>query len=255
MAEYKTQYYPGAGKIAENRRNFMNPEHELEKQREVPDEDVALILGHRAPGEAYKSVHPPLEEMEEPDCAIRELVEPTEGAKAGDRIRYAQFTDSVYFAPSTPYARAWMMHNRYRGIDTGTLSGRWITEARERDIEKIAGDLLRTEVYDPALSSMRGATVHGHSLRLLENGLMFDMLRRTELGEDGNVYYIKNQIGEPLDKKISVGKPLPEEVRREKTTSHRVDGYKMRDDEELLKFVQRIHKMRAMAAYQLKIEE
>jgi methyl-coenzyme M reductase gamma subunit len=84
---------------------------------------------------------------------------------------------------------------------------------------------------------------------------MFDMLRRTELGEDGNVYYIKNQIGEPLDKKISVGKPLPEEVRREKTTSHRVDGYKMRDDEELLKFVQRIHKMRAMAAYQLKIEE
>ena len=253
MAEYKKQYYPGKSKISENRKNLLDPEYELEKQREVSDEDVALILGHRAPGEAYKSVHPPLEEMQEPDCPIRELVEPTEGAKAGDRVRYTQFTDSMYFAPATPYVRAWMMHNRYRGVDTGSLSGRWIVEARERDVEQMTKELLESEVYEPALCSMRGATVHGHSLRLLENGLMFDMLRRTELGEDGDVYYVKNQIGEPLDKKISVGKPLTEDERKEKTTIFRKDGIGIRSDEEVVQFVQRIHRSRSMAGYQLKI--
>ena len=51
---------------------------------------VVKILGHRAPGEEYKSVHPPLDEMDEPDDIVRELVTPIAGAKAGDRIRYIQ---------------------------------------------------------------------------------------------------------------------------------------------------------------------
>ena len=37
---YKPQFYPGATKVAENRRNHLNPNYELEKLREIPDEDV-----------------------------------------------------------------------------------------------------------------------------------------------------------------------------------------------------------------------
>lgn len=104
--------------------------------REISDEDVVRILGHRAPGEEYPSVHPPLEELDEPEDPIKDIVEPTEGAKAGDRVRYVQFTDSVYFAPAQPYIRSRAYLWRYRGADAGTLSGRQIIEARERDVEK-----------------------------------------------------------------------------------------------------------------------
>lgn len=139
------QFYPGSTKIAENRRKFMNPDAELEKLREISDEDVVRILGHRAPGEEYPSVHPPLEELDEPEDPIKDIVEPTEGAKAGDRVRYVQFTDSVYFAPAQPYIRSRAYLWRYRGADAGTLSGRQIIEARERDVEKIAKELIETE--------------------------------------------------------------------------------------------------------------
>lgn len=60
--------------------------------------------------------------MDEPDDIVRELVTPIAGAKAGDRIRYIQFVDSMYFAPAQPYLRARSYLNRFRGIDTGTLS-------------------------------------------------------------------------------------------------------------------------------------
>ena len=132
------QIYPGTSQVAQNRRNFCNPEHELEKLREISDEDVVKILAHKAPGEEYKSVHPPLDEMDEPDDSVRELVAPIDGAKAGDRIRYIQFVDSMYFAPAQPYLRARSYLSRYRGIDTGTLSGRQVIEARERDIERLS---------------------------------------------------------------------------------------------------------------------
>ena len=132
------QIYPGTSQVAQNRRNFTNPEYELEKLREISDEDVVKILGHKAPGEEYKSVHPPLDEMDEPDDSVRELVAPIDGAKAGDRIRYIQFVDSMYFAPAQPFLRARSYLCRFRGIDTGTLSGRQVIEARERDIERIS---------------------------------------------------------------------------------------------------------------------
>ena len=164
------QIYPGTSQVAQNRRNFTNPEYELEKLREIADEDVVKILGHKAPGEEYKSVHPPLDEMDEPDDS--------DGAKAGDRIRYIQFVDSMYFAPAQPFLRARSYLSRFRGIDTGTLSGRQVVEARERDIEKLSKVLLETEYFDTARTGIRGGSVHGHSLRLDENGLMFDMLRR-----------------------------------------------------------------------------
>jgi len=248
---YKRQFYPGTTTPAKNRRRFMDPSQELKKLREISMENVVKILGHRAPGEDYKSVHPPLEEGTEPDCPIRQLVEPIEGAKAGDRIRYVQFTDSVYFAPIAPYVRAWMYLSRWRGLDTGTLSGRQIIEMRERDLEKIAKELIENETFDPARTGIRGATVHGHACRLDENGLMFDAWQRYEYNpETGEVEYTKNQVAIPLDVRISVGKPASEEELKERTTIFRADGVDMNEDKEVTSVNLRIHRLRTLAGFQ-----
>ena len=52
-------------------------------------------------------------------------------AKAGDRVRYIQFTDSMYNAPAQPFMRSRAYLWRFRGTDAGTLSGRQIIETRE----------------------------------------------------------------------------------------------------------------------------
>ncbi len=139
----------------ENRRKQMNPPNQkLEKVRSVTDEDIVLILGHRAPGSAYPTAHPPLAEQQEPNCPpMRKLVKPTDGAKAGDRVRYIQFADSMFNAPSQPYQRTYTEMYRFRGIDPGTLSGRQIVECRERDLEKYSKDLIETEMFDPLSSA------------------------------------------------------------------------------------------------------
>ena len=244
------QIYPGTSQVAQNRRNFTNPEYELEKLREISDEDVVKILGHKAPGEEYKSVHPPLDEMDEPDDSVRELVAPIDGAKAGDRIRYIQFVDSMYFAPAQPFLRARSYLCRFRGIDTGTLSGRQVVEARERDLEKLSKFLLETEYFDTARTGIRGAGVHGHSLRLDENGLMFDMLRRQVFNkETGNVEMVKDQVGRELDEPVVLGEPLDEETLRSKTTIYRIDGEAYKDDVDAVKVCQRIHVSRSFGAF------
>ena len=71
---------------------------------------------------------------------------------------------------------------------------------------------------------MRGCTVHGHSLRLDEDGMMFDMLARCDMSEDGNVYYNKDQVGIPLDQKINVGKAMSEGEAAKRTTIFRYDN-------------------------------
>ena len=117
---YKPQYCAGQTIVADNRRKQMDPDHKLTKLRDVSDKDLVLIMGHRAPGSAYKSAHPPLAEQQEPACPIRKLVTPTDGAKAGDRVRYIQFSDSMYNAPCHPYLRSYLESYRFRGIDPGT---------------------------------------------------------------------------------------------------------------------------------------
>lgn len=219
---YKPQYYPGTTSVGKNRRKHMSGD--LEKLRDISDADVVTIMGHRAPGADYPSTHPPLAEMGEPDCPIRQLVTPTPGAAAGDRIRYSQFADSMYNAPAIPYFRSYWAAINCRGSDPGTLSGRQIVEARERDIEQYTKVMMDTEMCDPALATMRGCTVHGHSLRLDEDGMMFDMLARTELGSDGNVYYVKDQVGIPLDRKVNAGKPMSEAEAKKRTTIFRCDN-------------------------------
>ncbi|UUX91605.1 coenzyme-B sulfoethylthiotransferase subunit gamma [Methanoplanus endosymbiosus] len=251
---YTPQYGPGTSVIAENRRRQMNPAVQLEKVREVTDEDIVLILGHRAPGSAYPTAHPPLAEQQEPDCPIRKIVAPTEGAKAGDRVRYIQFADSMYNAPSQPYQRTYSECYRFRGIDPGTLSGRQIVECRERDLEQYSKLLIESEMFDPALVSCRGATVHGHSLRLAEDGLMFDMLQRCIL-KDGNVKYVKDQIGEPLDREVDVGKPMDEEwLKAHSTIFHSLVGAAYRDDAEYIEYIQRIHALRTKYGFMPKEE-
>ena len=99
---YKPQFCAGTTKIAENRRNFMNPAYKLQKIRDISDEDVVLIMGHRAPGAVYPTTHPPLSEAGEPKCPVRKLVTPLDGAKTGDRVRYIQFADSVLVRTHAP---------------------------------------------------------------------------------------------------------------------------------------------------------
>jgi len=84
---YTPQYYPGSSHVAVNRRKHMSGD--VEKLRTVSDDDLVAALGHRAPGADYPSTHPPLAEMGEPDCPVRQMVEPTPGAAAGDRVRYS----------------------------------------------------------------------------------------------------------------------------------------------------------------------
>lgn len=147
---YKPQYYPGATSVAANRRKHMSGD--VEKLREISDDDLTMILGHRPAGSDYRSTHPPLAEMGEPECSIRQTVEPTPGAKAGDRVRYVQFVDSMYNGPSVPYFRSYGAAIKFRGVDPGTLSGRQVVEARERDMEEVAKFQIETEMFDPALS-------------------------------------------------------------------------------------------------------
>lgn len=243
---YKPQYCPGSTTVAENRRKFLDPSQKLEKLRDISDKDIVLLMGHRAPGAAYPTSHPPLAEQGEPACPIRKLVAPTDGAKAGDRIRYIQFSDSMYNAPCHPYVRSWLECYRFRGMDPGTLSGRQIIECRERDLEKYAKELVTTELFDSARTGIKGSTVHGHSLRLAEDGMMFDMMQRFVLDKKtGVVKYVKNQISEPLDAEIKVGKPMDEKWLKAHTTIyHSLVSTGTRDDPELVEYIQRIHSLR-----------
>ncbi|MBM4240766.1 MAG: coenzyme-B sulfoethylthiotransferase subunit gamma [Euryarchaeota archaeon] len=244
------QFYPGTTKVAQNRRNFCNPDYTLEKLREVSDEDVVKILGHRAPGEEYPSVHPPIDELDEPEDAVREMVIPIDGAKAGDRVRYIQFSDSMYFAPCHPFIRARSYLWRFRGADAGVLSGRQIIETRERDLEKYAKTLIETEYMDAGRTGIKGKTVHGHSLRLDEDGIMFDMIRRFIYDKaSGTVSYVKNQIGEELDEPVNVGAPLDEATLKAKTTIYRKDGEAYRDDKDAVEVLHRVHVLRSEGGF------
>ncbi len=246
---YEPQFYPGATSVGANRRKHMSGD--LEKLREISDEDLTAVLGHRAPGSDYPSTHPPLAEMGEPACSVREAVEATPGAKAGDRVRYVQFADSMYNAPATPYFRSYFAAINFRGVDPGTLSGRQIVEARERDMEECAKVQMETEISCPGLSGMRGATVHGHSVRLQEDGVMFDMLDRRRL-ENGTVIMDKDQVAIPIDRKVDLGKPMSEEEAAKRTTIYRVDNVPARSDAEVIEWVHRVFDQRTSFGFQPK---
>jgi methyl-coenzyme M reductase gamma subunit len=160
----------------------------------------------------------------------------------------------MYNAPAQPYDRARTYMWRFRGVDTGTLSGRQVVEMRESDLEKISKTLIETELFDPAKTGIRGATVHGHSLRLDENGMMFDALQRYVYNEEnGEISYVKDQVGRHLDEPVNVGEALDEEYLKEITTIYRSDNISMRDDKEAIDVVEKIHAARTDSGYGLKI--
>ena len=111
-------------------------------------------------------------------------------------------------------------------------------------------EILENEYFDTARTGIRGAGVHGHSLRLDENGLMFDMLRRQVLNkETGNVEMVKDQIGRELDEPVVLGEPLDEETLRAKTTIYRCDGEAYKDDEDAVTVLRQIHVTRSQFGY------
>ena len=61
----------------------MDPGYKLEKVRDITDEDIVMIIRTSGPpSSAYPTAHPPLAEQQEPNCPVRKMVTPTEGAKA-----------------------------------------------------------------------------------------------------------------------------------------------------------------------------
>lgn len=98
---------------------------------------------------------------------------------------------------------------------------------------------------------MRGATVHGHSVRLQEDGVMFDMLDRRRL-EGGTIIMDKDQVAIPLDRKVDLGKPMSSEEAAKRTTIYRVDNVPFRDDAEVIEWVQRIFDLRTKYGFQPK---
>jgi methyl-coenzyme M reductase gamma subunit len=88
--------------------------------------------------------------------------------------------------------------------------------------------------------------VHGHSLRLDENGMMFDMLQRFVMDKKaGTIKYIKDQVGVPLDAEVKVGKPQDAKWLKAHTTMyHSMVGTGFRDDPEYVEYITRIHELR-----------
>jgi methyl-coenzyme M reductase gamma subunit len=239
--------YPGDDAVANKRKEWLNASFSPKKIREMSDEDIVRLLGHRKPGTAYSSIHPPLDELKEAQDPIKELVQPTPGAKAGDRIRYIQFADSRHLAPLPPWMRFRMYGIRLRGFDSLAYSGRTLLEQRERDLDKTAKFLMETEIFDPARVALRSITVHGFSLRLDEDGLMFDARRRYIFNKgSGEVEYTKTQQSVPLEKRITVGKPMSEEDLEKVATPYRFGGTSPRDSDELLKVMKRIGELRVL---------
>ncbi|MEJ4305508.1 coenzyme-B sulfoethylthiotransferase subunit gamma, partial [Enterococcus faecium] len=114
----------------------------------------------------------------------------------------------------------------------------------------ISKELLETEFFDPARTGVRGQAVHGHSLRLDEDGMMFDMLRRQVFNKDtGIVEMVKDQIGVELDEPVALGEPLDEETLMNKTTIYRVDGEAYKDDKDAVEVLHRIHVLRSQGGY------
>jgi methyl-coenzyme M reductase gamma subunit len=248
--EYTPQIYPGAEAVSERRRKIMDPDRRLLKLRDIPDDDVVVLLGHRPPGSLYSSVHPPLDEMIETYDPIKLLVEPTAGARAGDRMRFVQFTDSFWRPVLAPWLRARLYFNRFRGVDTVIYSGRQILEMRERDVEAATRILIETELFDPARTALRGLTVHGHALRLDENGLMFDARRRYTYDPNlKEVVYTKDMHAKILDDPIAVGRPLTEQELMEMDISYRWDTHQYKSRTEILSVIARIAKFRINAGF------
>jgi len=70
------------------------------------------------------------------------------------------------------------------------------------------------------------------------------MLSRRIL-DKGTVKYVKNMIAEPLDKAVSVGKPMDDKWLKAHTTIYNSNGGTgFREDKEYVEYVQTVHSLR-----------
>ena len=192
----------------------------------------------------------PLDEIMENYDPIKDLVTPTPGAQAGDRIRFVQFTDSFWSPVIAPWLRARMYFNRFRGVDTVIYSGREILEMRERDVEAATRMLIETEVFDPARTALKGLTVHGHALRLDSDGLMFDARRRYVYDKDlKEVVYVKDMHARMLDEPIPIGRPLTEEELNTMDVTYRWNLTPYKSRTELLLIITRATHFRILGGF------
>ena len=208
VKEYLRQFYPGCDGSSFRRKKLMSPEKRLIKIRHIPDDYVVSLLGHRAAGGLYSSIHPPLDELMEKYDPIKELVIPSPGAKEGDRMKYVQFVDSMK-GPLGPWLRARTYFNRFRGVDTVIYAEKELLEMRERDVEEVVKPFIETEAFDSVRTSLRSIDPKGHSHRLDEVENMFDVRRRTTLDLDsGHIVALKDMEANTLDKPITLGFPV-----------------------------------------------
>ena len=250
VKEFEPQIYPEFDFVAERRRKLINPNRRLTKLRHIPDDNIIALLGHRAPGGLYTSIHPPLDELMESFDPIKELVIPTEGASMGDRMRFVQIVDSFWRPPVAPWLRHKFYLSRFRGVDVVADADRTLLEMRERDVEAASKLLIESELFDPSRTSLRAISPGGYSNRLDSDELIFDIRRRCILDkESGHVIYVKNMYGEILDKPISLGFQLDESDLKTIDVTWRWDTSQYKSKSEALIVFSRIAENRILGGF------
>jgi methyl-coenzyme M reductase gamma subunit len=250
IKEWEPQFYPGYGYVADRRRKVVDRNRRLVKLRNIPDDDIVRLLGHRAPGGLYLSLHPPLDELMEAFDPIKELIVPTPGANSGDRMRFVQMVDSFWRPPIAPWLRSRMYFTRFRGVDTVVDAETTLLEMRERDVESATKLMIEMEVFDTARTALRSITPQGHSARLDEMDLMFDARRRYTLDFDsGHIVYMKNMHAETLDKPVPLGFSVPEEEIKSIDVTFRWDTSQYKSKSEVLMVLSRIGELRILGGF------
>lgn len=247
--KYVRQFYPGLDGSSFRRKKIMDPDKRLIKIRNVPDDDIIRLLGHRAAGSLYSSLHPPLDELIEKYDPIKELIEATDGAKMGDRMKFVQFIDTM-IGPHAPWLRLRSYFNRFRGVDTVLNAGTVLLEMRERDCEAAVKPLIETEVFDTARTYLRSINPEGYSHRTDETELVFDVRRRCILNFDtGYVDYVKDMNAETLDKPITLGFPVDSVDARSINVMYWWDLNSFKNRTEILMLLSRIAQIKILGGF------
>jgi len=243
------QFYPGSDGSSARRRKIMDPEKRLVKIRNVPDDNVVTLLGHRFAGGLYSSIHPPLMELMEKYDPIKELVVPTPGAEEGDRMKFASFTDSLK-APLGPVLRQRMYFNRFRGVDVVENADTTLLEMRERDVEAAVKPLIETEVFDTVRNTLRSIDPKGYAHRLDEVEVVFDPRRRSKLDFDsGYIFYTRDMDAKTLDKPISLGFGMDKQDLAAVNVMYRGDYNIYKNRSELFILFERISYLRILGGF------
>jgi methyl-coenzyme M reductase gamma subunit len=243
------QFVPGTDSSSARRKKIMEPDKRLIKIRNVPDDNIVTLLGHRFAGGLYSSIHPPIMELMEKYDPIKELVVPSPGAEEGDRMKFVGFSDSLK-APIGPILRQRMYFNRFRGVDVVPNSEMTLLEMRERDVEAAVKPLIETEAFDTVRTTLRSIDPQGSTHRLDELEVIFDPRRRSKLDLDsGYILYHKDMDAKPLDKPISLGFAVDKQDLSAINVMYRGDRNAYKNRSELFILFERITHLRILGGF------